>query len=331
MSVSSTTPRIIKPMKATLASDPPVDDDNWAYEIKWDGMRAIGFVEDGTLRLQSVNGLDATVRFPELAGLADAIAPHSAVLDGEIVTFNEHGVPSFGLLQPRMQARSAVAARERAATQPVFYVLFDILELDGEDLTDGAYEDRRDALLDAVMPGPHWKVSEGWIGGGEELMEVMRTKGMEGLIAKRLGSTYEIGRRSRNWLKLKVRRRQELVVGGWLPGEGTRAAHFGALLVGYHDRSVKGSPLRYAGRVGTGFNETELQRLLKLLSELAADDCPFDPPPPRPVTRHAHWVRPELVVEVEFGEWTQDAILRHPAYIGQRFDKSADDVVREDI
>lgn len=318
-------------MKATLAPHIPPDDENWAYEIKWDGMRAIGFVEDGRLRLQSVNGLDATQRFPELVGLADAIAPHTAVLDGEIVTFNEHGIPSFGLLQPRMQARNDTAARERAAEQPVFYVLFDLLELDGIDMTSLRYEERRAKLLELVPTGPFSKVSDGWIGGGEDLMKVMRDQGMEGLIAKRLGSRYEIGRRSRSWLKLKVRRRQELVVGGWLPGEGARSSHFGALLIGYHDRKAKGSPLRYAGRVGTGFNETELQRLLALLEELKTDECPFDPEPPRPVIRRAHWVRPELVVEVEFGEWTKDAILRHPAYVGQRVDKDAADVVREDV
>jgi bifunctional non-homologous end joining protein LigD len=322
---------MIKPMKATLAKTPPVDDENWGYEIKWDGMRAIGIVEGGTLRLNTVNLLDATDRFPELHGLADSIAPHDAVLDGEIVTFNEQGVPSFGLLQPRMQARSPRVARERAVEQPAFYVLFDLLELDGTDLTDQPYEARRAALLELVPAGPHWKVSEGWVGGGSQLLDVMRAKGMEGLIAKRLGSRYEIGRRSRNWLKLKVRQGQELVVGGWLPGEGTRASHFGALLVGYHDKEADGRPLRYAGRVGTGFKEAELRRLLGLLRELKTDTCPFDPEPPRAVTRRAHWVRPEIVAQIEFGEWTHDGILRHPAYVGQRIDKPADEVVREDV
>ncbi len=318
-------------MRATLAHQVPPDDENWAYEIKWDGMRALAFVEDGTLRLQTVNGLDATNRFPELGGLAAAIAPHDAVLDGEIVTFDEHGVPNFGLLQPRMQARNGVVALDRAVSQPVFYVLFDILMLDGDDLTEQPYEALRKALLDLVPAGPHWKVSEGWIGGGADLLEVMRERRMEGLIAKRLGSRYEVGRRSRNWLKLKVRQQQEFVVGGWLPGEGARAAHFGALLIGYHDRSAAGSPLRYAGRVGTGFTEHELGRMLAELRARETDQCPFDPPPPRPVERHAHWVRPELVVEIQFGEWTKDGILRHPAYLGQRIDKAAADVVREDV
>jgi bifunctional non-homologous end joining protein LigD len=328
--VPASTPRTIAPMRATLTAEPPPDDENWAYEIKWDGMRAIGFVEEGGLRLQTANLLDATGRFPELAKLADALSPHRAVLDGEIVTFNDRGLPDFGLLQPRMQARNAVAAQQRAAGQPAFYVLFDLVELDGDDLTGLPYEQRRQRLLGLVEPGPSWKVSEGWIGGGGDLLDVMRDQGMEGLIAKRLGSRYEVGRRSRSWLKLKVRRRQELVVGGWLPGEGSRAAHFGALLVGYHDRAVEGAPLRYAGRVGTGFDEAELHRLLARLRGLESPRCPFDPPPPRPVGRAARWVEPSMVVEVEFGEWTRDGILRHPAYVGQRHDKDPAQVVRED-
>lgn len=329
MVVSPTTSRNVEPMKATSAVNPPPDDDEWAYEIKWDGMRAIGFVTAGVLRLQSSNGFDATERFPELAALAAAIAPHDAVLDGEIVTFDEHGRPSFGLLQPRMQARRATTAKERAVAQPAVYVLFDLLALDGHDITDQPYERRRALLLELVEPGSHWKVSEGWVGGGGELLSVMRDQGMEGLIAKRLGSRYEVGRRSRDWLKLKVRRRQELVVGGWLPGEGKRSGHFGALLVGYHDRHVQQQPLRYAGRVGTGFGEAELRRLLELLDTLETTNGPFDPEPPPSVVRAAHWVRPELVVEVAFGEWTNDGILRHPSYIGQRVDKAAAEVVRE--
>jgi bifunctional non-homologous end joining protein LigD len=326
----ASTPRTIAPMRATLTDRPPVDDDNWAYEIKWDGMRAIAFVDGGALRLHTANLIDATDRFPELAGLAGAVTADEAVLDGEIVTFNERGNPDFGLLQPRMQARDPMAARQRASMQPAFYVLFDVLEVEGEDLTGLPYEQRRQRLIELVEPGPAWKVSEGWVGGGQELLDVMRGRGMEGLIAKRLGSRYEVGRRSRSWLKLKVRRGQELVVGGWLPGEGARSSHFGALLVGYHDPDVERRPLRYAGRVGTGFAEAELRRMLGQLRDLASDTSPFDPPPPRSVARLAHWVEPSVVVQVEFGEWTRDGILRHPAYVGQRHDKDPADVVREE-
>ena len=312
-------------MRATLAHQVPPDDENWAYEIKWDGMRALAFVEDGTLRLQTVNGLDATNRFPELGGLAAAIAPHDAVLDGEIVTFDEHGVPNFGLLQPRMQARNARAARERAVTQPAFYVLFDLLELDGKDITNEPYEARRQALLDLVPTGPHWKVSEGWVGGGDELLEVMRSKGMEGLIAKRLGSRYEVGRRSRNWLKLKVRQSQEVVVGGWLPGEGARASHFGALLVGYHDANAEGRPLRYAGRVGTGFTAATRRELRSRLRPLERSTSPLSVAPPKRETHGVHWVEPTLVGEVEYREYAGGS-LRHPSWRGLRADKTVDEV-----
>lgn len=322
----------VLPMKATSADRPPHDDDRWAYEIKWDGMRALAFVRDGHLRLQTTAGNDATDRFPELAPLAERLRPHDAILDGEIVTFGDDGRPSFGLLQPRMHTRDRGTAAERAVAQPAFYVLFDVLLLDGDDLTGRPYEDRRARLVDLVTAGPHWKVAEQWVGGGADLLDVMRAQHMEGLIAKRLSSTYQPGRRTRDWLKLKVRRRQELVVGGWLPGEGSRAVHFGSLLVGYHDPSTPGAPLRYAGRVGTGFDERELMRLMDELRsrELGADECPFEPAPPRAVARLAHWVRPEVVVEVQFGEWTNDGILRHPAYVGQRSDKPASEVVRED-
>jgi bifunctional non-homologous end joining protein LigD len=169
-------------------------------------------------------------------------------------------------------------------------------------------------------------VTEAWNGGGPDLFEIMREQGMEGLIAKRLGSRYEKGRRSTAWLKLKVRADQELVVGGWLPGEGSRSPTFGSLLVGYFD---EGDHLRFAGRVGTGFTDKELVRWRTLLDERGCDRCPFEPPPPSPVARQGRWVRPELVVQVAFREWTADGMLRQPAYLGQRTDKDARHVRRE--
>ena len=181
----------MRPMLASPTASVPRGA-QWLHEVKWDGMRALAFVEDGTLRLQTVNGLDATNRFPELGGLAAAIAPHDAVLDGEIVTFDEHGVPNFGLLQPRMQARNGVVALDRAASQPVFYVLFDILMLDGDDLTEQPYEARRKALLDLVPAGPHWKVSEGWIGGGADLLESVQPAVGEAVLAVEVGLNTEL-------------------------------------------------------------------------------------------------------------------------------------------
>ena len=318
-------PAAIDPMRA-VTGELPTDDDNWAYEIKWDGMRAIAFCRDGDLRLQSANGLDATVRFPELAGLARSLTDHRVVLDGEVVTFDAKGRPDFGLLQPRMHVASAAVAAERAASQPVAYVLFDLLWLDGLDVMAVPYEDRVRLLGDLVEAGPTWRVTESHRGGGADLLAVMEAQGMEGLIAKRRASRYEPGRRSGAWRKLKVRRRQEFVVGGWLPGEGNRAQTLGALLIGYHDES---GALRYAGRVGTGFTEPELQALSEVLAGASRDADPFDPPPPRAVELHARWVDPQLVVEVAFGEWTADGVLRHPSYLGRRADKDPARVVRE--
>ena len=169
------------------------------------------------------------------------------------------------------------------------------------------------------MPEPEY-------GSGAALLEAVAARGLEGLIAKRTESLYEIGRRSSAWRKLKVRRRQEVVIGGWLPGEGNRASTLGALLVGYHD---DGGALRYAGRVGTGFTERELSELLATFEPLTRDTTPFDPPPPTPVVRQARWLEPQLVVEVAFGEWTADGVLRHPSYLGRRLDKDPTDVIRE--
>ena len=317
-------PDTIEPMRA-VTGEVPTDDSPWAYEIKWDGMRAIATCDRGALGLRSANGLDATARFPELGPLADSLSAHRVVLDGEIVAFGPDGRPSFGLLQPRIQASSAATIAERAAAQPVVYVIFDLLWLDGHDVTALAYADRTRLLRDLVEPGPTWQVVEPQLGSGADLLAAVAERGLEGLIAKRRDSRYEPGRRSGAWRKLKVRRRQELVVGGWLPGQGARATTLGSLLVGYYE----GDALRYAGRVGTGFTDADLRSWLAELAARGRATTPFDPPPPRAVARRARWVEPELVAEVAFGEWTGDGILRHPALVGRRVDKDPRRVVRE--
>ena len=324
-------PTSISPMRATTGPT-PTDDTGWAYEIKWDGMRAVAFCDRGELRLASSNGIDATVRFPELAPLATSLAANRVILDGEIITFAPDGRPDFGRLQHRMHVSTPVAAAEGAATQPVAYVVFDILWLDGHDVTPVPYLDRKRLLADLVEPGPSWTVPQPELGSGAELLKAVADRGLEGLIAKRTDSIYEIGKRTSAWRKLKIRRRQELVVGGWLPGEGNRSSTLGALLVGYHDGSAdtdRGRPLRYAGRVGTGFDERELSELLGLFATMSTDEAPFDPLPPAPVSRQARWLDPTLVVEVAFGEWTADGVLRHPSYLGRRLDKDPAAVVRE--
>lgn len=315
-------PDIPLPMKAT-AGDLPTGD-GWRHEVKWDGMRAVVDVRDGHLRLQSANGKDATASFPELEGLAGALGVRSAVLDGEIVAFDDAGRPSFGRLQQRMHVGDRRAAAARAEVVPTVLVLFDLLELEGRSLVDLPWSERRRLLQSLVEPGPHWQVPAAHE-DGPALLDAARANGLEGIISKRVDSTYRPGSRTREWVKVKVRRRQELVVGGWAPGKGSRGTTIGGLLVGYHDEPGS-EPLRYAGRVGSGLTQSELAVLEARFADLAVDACPFDPPPPRTHAAGATWLRPELVVEVEYAEWTSEGRLRHPTYAGRRIDKDAADV-----
>jgi len=320
-------PRTLVPMKATSGDLPRGE--GWGYEVKWDGMRALVFVDRGSIRVQSYNERDVTASWPELADLAEALPVTTALLDGEIVATDDQGRPSFGRLQQRMHLTKAAEVAVRAAEVPVTYVVFDLLHLDGHDLMPLPLLDRRRLLDEVLEPGSCWQRSPVH-DDGQALLDAATAQGLEGVVAKRLDSAYEPGKRVRTWLKVKVRPQQELVVGGWLPGEGNRSGRIGALLVGYHDRAGDGGPLRFAGRVGTGFTDAELRRLEGLLAPLATDVCPFDPPPPRAELRRGpRWVRPELVAELAFGEWTSDGRLRHPSYLGMRDDKDAADVTRE--
>jgi bifunctional non-homologous end joining protein LigD len=299
----------------------------WAYEVKWDGMRALCFIDGPSLRVQSYNERDVTASWPELAGLPGAVLATTAVLDGELVATDADGRPDFGLLQQRMHVTDAGEVGRRAALVPVSYVAFDLLHLDGHDLTALALSDRRRLLDQVLEPGPRWRCSP-LHDDGPALLDAATERGLEGVVAKRLDSPYVVGGRTRAWIKVKVRHRQEMVVGGWLPGEGNRSGRIGALLVGYHDAPGPG-PLRFAGRVGTGFRDAELDRLAGLFSGLTTPTCPFDPPPPAADLRRGPvWLRPKLVAELEFGEWTGDGRLRHPSYLGLREDKPATDVTR---
>jgi bifunctional non-homologous end joining protein LigD len=221
-------------------------------------------------------------------------------------------------------ARPADVARV-AAKIPVCYVVFDLLWLDGQDLTGFTYLERRHLLVELVEPGARLLVPAHQLGDGADLLEAARQSRLEGIVAKRIDSLYRPGARSPMWRKVKIRPRQEFVIGGWHPGERGRAGQLGSLLLGYYEDAA----LRYAGKVGTGFKARELDRLAGLLGALAADETPFTPTPPPFVARTARWVRPELVAEVTFGEWTDEGILRHPSYIATRADTDPRDVVRE--
>jgi bifunctional non-homologous end joining protein LigD len=317
-------PEHVKPMLARPGSLPRKDD-GWVYEIKWDGVRAIAYSTPGELRLESRNLKEITGSYPELGRLGRALSSHAAILDGEIVAFDEHGRPSFAALQRRMHVGSPTQAKRLAKDSPVTYMIFDLLWLDGHSLMGLTYEQRHE-LLDALsLSGESWQTPGRLEGRGRDVLKATAEQQLEGIVAKRLDAPYEPGARSSAWTKIKNVGRQELVIGGWLPGEGRRERRIGALLVGVYDPD---GAFRYAGRVGTGFSDAELDRLGKLLKPLKREDSPFtagERPP-----RGAVYVEPQLVAEIEFSEWTSAGVLRHPSYKGLREDKDAREVVRED-
>jgi bifunctional non-homologous end joining protein LigD len=318
-------PGQIRPMLATLGGLPP-DTGGWAFEMKWDGVRAIAFVEGGRAQFWSRTGRDVTGSYPELYGLAAAVGTARVVLDGEVVAFGDGQWPSFEALQQRINISSPAQIERLAAEVPVSYLAFDLLCLDGQPLLDAPYSERR-ALLDELgLDGRHWQTPPSFTDvAGADLLKVAEQQGLEGVVAKRLTSRYEPGRRSPAWRKVKVRYRQEAVVGGWTRGEGNRAGLIGSLLVG-----VQGpAGLNYAGHVGTGFTLQTLTMLGQRLESLRRKTSPFAVPVPPEHARAAIWVEPRLVVDVEFGGWTSADIMRAAAYKGLRNDKDPADVVRE--
>jgi len=316
----------IVPMMATAASTLPADDDGWAHELKWDGVRALAYVDghDRTVRLESRNLNDVTARYPEIQPLASDCPGHRFVLDGEIVAFDDDGRPSFSRLQPRMHLTGERQVAQRMVDTPVVFLLFDVLHIDGESTRSLPWTERRALLEGLELKGPNWQTPVAHVGSGEAVLSASKAGGLEGVVAKRTTSRYDPGRRSKEWLKIKNTCRQEFVVAGWLPGAGNRSGRIGALLVGYYDEP--GGALRFAGKVGTGFTDAELTRLGSTFEPLARTTSPFADKVPY---REARYLAPELVAEVEFTEWTHTATLRHPSYKGLRTDKSADQVVRE--
>jgi bifunctional non-homologous end joining protein LigD len=321
-------PEHVQPMLAALGRLPGRDAE-FGFEVKWDGVRAILYWRPGRLRIESRNLNDITSRYPELRALGEQLGSREAVLDGEIVAFDDDGKPSFERLQRRIHLSSASAIRRLAGEAPVTYVIFDLLYLDGERLLDHPYSERRAALADLSLEGRAWQTPAHRVGGGAELLAATAELGLEGVIAKRLGSLYRAGARGADWVKVKNVNRQEFVIGGWLAGQGARADSLGALLVGYREQPGGDGALRYAGRVGTGFDQSELAMLARELARHSRKSSPFDKHGPAP-PRGARFVKPELVAEVEFSDWTRDGILRHSAYKGLRNDKPASEIVREE-
>ncbi|MDJ0338958.1 non-homologous end-joining DNA ligase [Cryobacterium sp. PH31-O1] len=351
------------PMLAAAGSEADLGDnlgaDEWAFEMKWDGMRALAYVSlaQQSVRLVTRNGHDVTASYPDLvADLLAAVAPgtrapgtrapetrapetgapepdnaaldgavvDSAVLDGEIVAVDKRGRPDFGLLQTRMKLTEAREVASAARKAPVQLMLFDLLELNGHSLTGMTYTARRDRLEATVTATGSTQVPPRLTGDFAEAFQISRQLGLEGVMAKRRDGRYTIGRRSRDWVKIKHFRTQEVVVGGWRPGRGNRAGAIGSLLLGI----PTDTGLRYIGRVGTGFGERDLADIRSRLTRLVRKTTPFSDIPSTDA-QSAVWVRPTLVAEVEFAEWTATGRLRQPSWRGWRPDKAASDVTSE--
>lgn len=324
-------PRELAPMLAKL-SPLPADESAYAFEIKWDGIRALMYVDGGRVTLRSRNGHDIGAQYPELKAVGEQLGARNAILDGEIVAIDAHGQPSFQLLQARMGLRGAQRVRARREHTPVLFMIFDVLYLEGRVTMALSYRERRKLLEKLKLKGPAWQTPRYHSGDGAALLEASRAQRLEGIVAKRLDSAYIPGARPGTWLKIKNQTRQEFVIGGFAKGE--RHA-IGALLLGYYDvdaqaARARGEPQRllYAGAVGTGFTQAMLDDLLAQLKPLKQRTNPFTSKPNKAAVT---FVRPQLIAEIEFTEWTRAGTLRHPSFKGLRDDKSAAEIVREDV
>jgi bifunctional non-homologous end joining protein LigD len=331
-------PSRLDAMLAKPGQVPQSDSGEWAYEIKWDGIRALGYADAGRWCMLSRRLEDVSRRYPELEAIAEDLGDHRAILDGEVVALDEDGRPRFQLIQSRMGLTSPAAVKAKAKQQPVDYVIFDLLHLDGRCVRELPYLQRRELLEGLGLDGPRWRTPTYRLDGGPDLLEAARRQGLEGIVAKRTDSPYRPGKRTGEWIKTRVWRRQEFVIGGYIPGEGRRAKRVGSLLVGYYDRRRselrKGQKqtLHFAGGVGSGLKESDLDFLTKELRKRERAEGPFDVGRPTgPKARFAVWCEPELVCEVSWTEWTNEGTLRQPAFKGMRSpdDKDPREVVKE--
>ena len=306
---TATLPQKIEPMLATLATK-PFDDDDWLFEIKWDGFRVQSVVDDGKVRILTRNLNDASTYFPRLLGSPGRwIEAQQAIVDGEVVALDDDGRPDFSLLQTKLGDKEA---------NGLVYQAFDLLYLDGRSLLDVPLEDRKRLLRSVLKDHPRVRFASHVVGEGKAFFEAASTLGVEGMVAKLRRSRYEPGKRTGAWLKIKIRPEQDFVVGGWTPGSGN-ARDLGALAIGVYEDGA----LRFAGKVGSGFTGAIRNDLLKRLKPLVQDDPPFDPAPPKDYRgrwggdlRDITWVRPEIVIRAEIGGWTRDGQVRQTAYKG---------------
>ena len=320
-------PERIQPMLATLV-DRAFNDDEWLFEIKWDGYRALAFIDRDRLRLVSRNQNDLTTQFPELGDLAQHLKARQAVVDGEVAALDENGRPSFSLMQQRtgMSTPGRRFGTPRLEI-PIVYYVFDLLYLDGYNLMQVDLEKRKELLAGIVVPSNRVRVSDHFIGRGEDVFEVAKERGLEGIVAKRRRGSY-IQKRSREWLKMKITQRQECVIGGYTDPKGTRE-HFGSVVLGLYDERGRLIPV---GQAGSGFTASTHAEMWKRLKKLKAEHSPFVGKPDSP--RGLHYVRPELVAEIKFTEWTHETAdgglkMRAPVFEGLRLDKAPRECVFE--
>lgn len=317
---------LIPPMLAKSGSLPK-NEAEYAYEIKWDGLRAILYYENGEIEIRSRNNKIITNEYPELLSLKSTLGATRLVLDGEIVHLTANGYPSFSGLQHRMGVTSPKKISELMHRYPITYIIFDLLFLDKKLLTDLPYLKRREILDKLRLSGDNFQVPPFVEKRGSDMLASTKSLGLEGIMAKKLDSLYFPGKRSNDWLKIKNMRRQEFVIGGWLPGKNARAGSIGSLLIGYYKQAGNNLSLMYAGKVGTGFTVKTLRELKLTLQALQQDASPFINQTPK----GAIFTKPTLVGEFEFTEWTPHDTLRHPSFKGLRNDKKPEDVVKESL
>jgi bifunctional non-homologous end joining protein LigD len=301
-------------MMANIAEKPPRGD-NWLFEIKWDGVRGLCFIEDGELRILSRSGNRCERQYPELSVLPHYVDAQQAILDGEIAVLDERGVSSFALIQPRIMNQDPNSVAHMARKTPVHLFLFDLLWLNGEDWRGRPLAERKQKLAEIVKPHPLIKVSNAFTGTGEEILEAARQYGLEGVVAKRADSVYE-PKRSRDWLKIKLVNEDDFVICGFLK---KKREYFGSLILGHYAAGQdQDGELLHAGQVGTGFDNRMIEELFRKMAPLVTDKCPFQPEPK--IAGDIVWVRPQLVAKIKFLTWTRDHILRAPVFLGLRED-----------
>jgi bifunctional non-homologous end joining protein LigD len=321
------------PMLAKSSSKLPEKIEEYGFEVKWDGIRALSYITNGNIQIISRNGFDISFRYPEIHPLGQKLKKQTVIVDGELTAFDEAGHPSFAMLQHRMNLEKPALIEKTAAIIPVTYIIFDLLQINEQLLINHSYQSRRFELAKLELADRAWSTPAYHTEHAADFLEASRKLGLEGIILKRLNSLYLPGKRSDDWLKVKNFHRQEFIIGGWTPGIGNRTGTIGSLLLGYYDvipeaASARGMPqkLLYAGSCGTGFTAKTLKQLQELLQPLSIPNHPFSSDPKKATVS---FVQPLVVAEIAFAEWTPAETLRHPSFLGLRADKDASYVIRE--